>query len=228
MKKTTLNFVIGLFIIVPNFFYSQWGVIPGGDGRTAPGIRSIGIGNFTILDRPKADLNISDFYLPGSTNFLPGSLFRADGNSNVDNNWQLFTGTAANTLTEKFRISVLAPTAPLNTPNDVSISTVQDGRMLFSTNGFNRMFIDNTELNQSKEALSTLIYPNPAGNEITVNTNVDGAKLFIFNLVGQTVFEIDLSTSTKIDLSHLKTGIYIYKIVKANKIIKADKLIISK
>ncbi len=95
-------------------------------------------------------------------------------------------------------------------------------------NNGSRFMNNNNDLNQSKEALSTLIYPNPAGNEITVSTNVDGAKLFIFNLVGQTVLEIDLSTLTKIDVSHLKTGTYIYKIVKDNKIIKADKLLISK
>jgi hypothetical protein len=95
-------------------------------------------------------------------------------------------------------------------------------------NNGNRFMNSNTELNQSKEALSTLIYPNPAGNEITVNTNVDGAKLFIFNLLGQVVFESDLKNLTKIDVSLLKTGTYIYKIVNDNKIIKADKLIISK
>ncbi len=95
-------------------------------------------------------------------------------------------------------------------------------------NNGNRFMNSNTELNQSKDALSTLIYPNPAGNEITVSTNVDGAKLFIFNLVGQMVLESDLNTLTKIDVSHLTTGSYIYKIIKDGKIIKVDKLVISK
>jgi hypothetical protein len=95
-------------------------------------------------------------------------------------------------------------------------------------NSGNRFMNSNTELNNSKEALSTLVYPNPAGNEIMVSTDVDGAKLFIFNLVGQIILENDLNALTKIDVSHLKTGTYIYKIVKDNKIIKADKLIISK
>ena len=95
-------------------------------------------------------------------------------------------------------------------------------------NSGNRFMNRNTELNSNKEALSTMVYPNPAGNEITVSTNVDGAKLFIFNLMGQVILENDLIALTKIDVSHLKTGTYIYKIVKDDKIIKADKLIISK
>ena len=34
----------------------------------------------------------------------------------------------------------------------------------------------NTELNSSKEALSTFVYPNPANTEITITTDVDAAK----------------------------------------------------
>jgi hypothetical protein len=95
-------------------------------------------------------------------------------------------------------------------------------------NNGNRFMNSNTELNQSAEALSTLIYPNPAGNEITVSTDVDGSKLFIFSLLGQLLLESDLSTLTKINVSDFKNGTYIYKIVKDAKIIKTDKLIISK
>ncbi|MBL7911676.1 MAG: T9SS type A sorting domain-containing protein [Bacteroidia bacterium] len=95
-------------------------------------------------------------------------------------------------------------------------------------NSTNRLINSNTELNSSKEALSTLVYPNPAGNEITVSTDVDGAKLFIFNLVGQVVLETDLITLTKVNVSDFKNGTYIYKLVKDGKIIKADKLVISK
>ncbi|MBA3681759.1 MAG: T9SS type A sorting domain-containing protein [Bacteroidetes bacterium] len=94
--------------------------------------------------------------------------------------------------------------------------------------GSGNRLINTTDLNQSKEALSTLVYPNPAGNEITISTDVEGAKLLIFNIMGQVIIENELSALTKVNLSELKNGTYIYKIVKDNKIIKADKLIISK
>ncbi|MBA2613949.1 MAG: T9SS type A sorting domain-containing protein [Bacteroidetes bacterium] len=95
------------------------------------------------------------------------------------------------------------------------------------TSSGNRL-INTTELNQTKEALSTLVYPNPAGNEITISTDVEGAKLLIFNIMGQVILESDLTTLTKVNVDELKNGTYIYKIVKDAKIIKADKLIISK
>jgi hypothetical protein len=55
-----------------------------------------------------------------------------------------------------------------------------------------------------------------------------GVKLLIFNIMGQVLIENELNALTKINVSELKNGTYIYKIVKDNTIIKADKLIISK
>jgi len=92
----------------------------------------------------------------------------------------------------------------------------------------NRLMNSATELNTSKEAISTLVFPNPASTEITVTTDLDGAKLLIFNIVGQLVIESEINSITKINVSDFKNGTYIYKIVKDDKIIKADKLIISK
>ncbi len=54
------------------------------------------------------------------------------------------------------------------------------------------------------------------------------AKLVIFNSMGQLVLENDLIAFTKVNVNELKNGTYIYKIVKDNKIIKADKLLINK
>ncbi|MBA3681761.1 MAG: T9SS type A sorting domain-containing protein [Bacteroidetes bacterium] len=46
--------------------------------------------------------------------------------------------------------------------------------------------------------------------------------------MGQVLIENELNALTKVNVSELKNGTYIYKIIKDNKIIKADKLIISK
>ncbi|MDO8999198.1 MAG: T9SS type A sorting domain-containing protein [Bacteroidota bacterium] len=95
-------------------------------------------------------------------------------------------------------------------------------------NSSSRFMNTATDLNTGKEALSTLVFPNPASTELTVTTDLDGAKLLIFNLVGQLVIESEINSVTKINVSEFKNGTYIYKIVIDNKIIKADKLIISK
>jgi hypothetical protein len=139
-----LAIILVLSFIKSSSLFGQFGITsPPFFGSTNPPIQGIGIGNFPFLNPPNSRLHINNFVCNQPNGALNGLLFRSDGNNGVDNNWQLFTGNTNAATTEKFRISVLAPTAPLNTPNDVSISTVQDGRMLFSTNGFNRMFIDN-------------------------------------------------------------------------------------
>jgi hypothetical protein len=123
--------------VATSVIYAQWGVLPGGDGRTAPyTIRSIGIGNFPLLDRPKADLHISDFYLPGSPFFFPGTLFRSDGNTNVNNNWQLFTGVSSNLVSEKFRLTAL-----VNSSN-ISLNAVQNGYLQIQTGSIPRVHIN--------------------------------------------------------------------------------------
>ncbi|MDP3557088.1 MAG: T9SS type A sorting domain-containing protein [Bacteroidota bacterium] len=53
-------------------------------------------------------------------------------------------------------------------------------------------------------------------------------QLLIFNIVGQLMIESEINSITKINVSDFKNGTYIYKIVKDDKIIKTDKLIISK
>lgn len=75
---------------------------------------------------------------------------------------------------------------------------------------------------------SILVYPNPANSSITVSTNIEGAKLFLYNLVGQILIEIEVNNENKIDVSALQNGTYIYKIMKANELVKCERLIINK
>ncbi len=64
------------------------------------------------------------------------------------------------------------------------------------------------------------IYPNPAGNYITV-TNVQGAKVSVYTIVGEKVLEIDEveSNEAQIDLSGLNEGTYIINIYHGEEII---------
>ena len=85
-----------------------------------------------------------------------------------------------------------------------------------------------TELNSSKAALATRVFPNPATTELNITTELDDASLFIFNIVGQLIIETALSSETKLNVADLKNGTYLYKVIKDGVIIKTDKLIISK
>ncbi|GAB4203789.1 MAG: hypothetical protein Fur0023_11000 [Bacteroidia bacterium] len=117
----------------------QWNVI-GNAGRTnnfPVNIAKIGIGFFPTAPSIQAKLHINQFLLAPdpSTN---GLLFRTDGNTAQDNMWQIFTGTSATSQTEKFRLFI-----PANS-NNVTLNTVQNANMTFSTNNTPRLQIDST------------------------------------------------------------------------------------
>ena len=64
------------------------------------------------------------------------------------------------------------------------------------------------------------IYPNPAGNYITI-TNAQGSKVSVYNIVGEKVLEIAEveSNGAQIDLSGLNEGTYIINIYHDEKMI---------
>ena len=70
------------------------------------------------------------------------------------------------------------------------------------------------------------VFPNPAKAFINVETNDPEAKtIMIFNLSGKLVLSHIITTDnkTKVDISSLANGAYIYKVVGNNKIITTNK-----
>ena len=98
----------------------------------------------------------------------------------------------------------------------------------FANTRINNIPSAKSELNITAEALSTKVFPNPAITEITIITEVQGAKIFIYNLVGQLLIESPLTAETKLDISEFKNGTYLYKIMKDKALIKSERLIINK
>ncbi len=95
--------------------------------------------------------------------------------------------------------------------------------------GSNRLLQENNvELSSIELALNTKVFPNPANSQLTITTDIEGAKILIYNLLGQLIIEAVLTNNETIDVSLLKNGTYLYKIVKEKAVIKAEKLIIIK
>lgn len=73
------------------------------------------------------------------------------------------------------------------------------------------------------------IYPNPAVNNLTIETNAEegNGSLEIFDLKGQKVIEYPLSEKkTEININILKAGIYIAKISTNNQLSEVKKIIV--
>ena len=151
-KKTILNQILTMsFMFFAYTSNGQFAVIPftappGAGLRTAAVNQVISIGFVPGVDGPalnliRSRLHVNSFFMPPSTAITPvpaGNLFRTDGTNTLDNIWQLFTGAAAATTTEKLRLFV-----PANTPNIFFNAFQNNGNIQFQTNAITRLFINN-------------------------------------------------------------------------------------
>ena len=98
-------------------------------------------------------------------------------------------------------------------------------------NGFIARFAPQEELaNQNFQTNSFTLYPNPANQYITLQTNnlQPNSQLTIYNNIGQKVLNTQLTTATEqnIDITTLASGIYYVEIKTESETIKKQKLII--
>ncbi len=136
MNKIKIYLIL-LTSVIGESASGQWNIGPGGQyGRTSPPIQKIGIGNFFINGNVQSKFHISNFLLAPDVT-TDGFLFRTDGNQNVNNQWQLFTGLSAAGLTEKFRLFV-----PAGTPNALLNVFQNNGNMQLQTNSITRLYIE--------------------------------------------------------------------------------------
>jgi hypothetical protein len=85
--------------------------------------------------------------------------------------------------------------------------------------------VDLPELNDE----SILAYPNPTIDFLNIEIpNIFNDNLFLlFDILGKKVYSTKLYFSVNnVDLRHLKSGIYSYKISNGNQLLKSDKLIL--
>ena len=69
-------------------------------------------------------------------------------------------------------------------------------------------------------------YPNPAQNELTIQSDELIEKIEIYNLIGQGMLSIDcMLMETTIDLSNLASGSYFIRLVNANGTVSKSELI---
>lgn len=116
-----------------NFAPNQWMGL-----TTVPSIRSVGFGgNFSGTGGavPQARFHLSDYgwALPLNGSVVQGRLFRTDGLFSAENSWSMWSGTAAPTAVERFRLATYASS------NNAYFGTVQNGWLNVRTNNENRM-----------------------------------------------------------------------------------------
>lgn len=94
----------------------------------------------------------------------------------------------------------------------VKHDTITEAKFLADTNLL--------KINKLKINKFISIYPNPANDFITVNSKENNCKLEIYNITGQKCIELNINNVQNIDVRNFKTGIYIYKVIDSNNILK--------
>ena len=97
----------------------------------------------------------------------------------------------------------------------------------FPDNGNNQKIIHHDNI---EETSKILVYPNPANDELTVIKTSEGAGIIeIYNYLGEKIISSELKNySSIISIKDLNAGVYLYKIIVNNSVVKADKLIVIK
>lgn len=93
-------------------------------------------------------------------------------------------------------------------------------------------FAANSRFANSNQTVSESVigvYPNPTIGNLTVTCNYKDCIFVVYDIAGRIVLSQKLSENeTKVDVSSLNNGTYIYKISKYGTTVKADKLILNK
>ena len=133
MKSKLLFYSLLVITVLPQISKAQFNTFSAGAfGQTTGAIRGIGIGNFSGggASSTNARFHVNNFYCNQPNGTLNGFLFRTDGNNNVENKWQIFTGTNAGNATEKFKLYV-----PSGTSHTVLQTSQNGGNLMFNTVG---------------------------------------------------------------------------------------------
>ena len=90
-----------------------------------------------------------------------------------------------------------------------------------------KVYLDIKEQNHNTIAVN--VFPNPASNQITVESDGAMRTIFLFQLTGKSVIEMNIgSTIQSIDLSGIKSGVYLMNILMENGSVFTKKIIVSK
>jgi hypothetical protein len=81
---------------------------------------------------------------------------------------------------------------------------------------------------EAKEELDMNAFPNPASNQLTINTTgIDGnVELRITDVLGKVVYDETVGTTKKLDVSSFKNGVYLVTVLDKGKLIKTKRVVI--
>lgn len=84
-------------------------------------------------------------------------------------------------------------------------------------------------VDNAQDVVQTIVYPNPSNGHLTITVSLKDCIFEVYDVIGKKVMSQKLNENeTKVDISSLNNGTYLYKITQHNNVIKADKLVLNK
>lgn len=156
--------------------------------------------------------SISEITMDGGTLQMLATILPADATDGTYT-WSVTNGTGAGTIDNSGLL-----TATNNGTVTVN-ATANDASGTSNTAVINISNQTTLSINNNSDDLTISVYPNPSNGELNIKTNSKVDSLVIMNLSGQKVFE---SSTSKNDISELKSGLYLVKITtsKTSKVIQ--------
>jgi hypothetical protein len=119
-----------------------------------------------------------------------------------------------------------------NFPTETARVRIVDGaNTIFDVNDVDFSIVDFSSTKNRKAASSIVLFPNPAGNSITINSQAVINRVSIYDVCGREVFQEKLNvnnSSVSLNIASISNGIYFVRVFSNSGIIGEEKIIVNK
>jgi hypothetical protein len=141
---------------------------------------------------------------------------------------QTFPTTIAENVPNTGEYSFTVPNFPSETAR---VRVVDDANTVFDVNDVDFSIVDFSSTRNRKAASSIALFPNPAGNSLTINSQTFINKVSIYDVCGREVFQEKLNVdnnSVGLNISSISNGVYFVRVFSNSGIIGEEKIIVNK
>jgi len=141
---------------------------------------------------------------------------------------QTFPNTIAENVPNNGVYTFTVPNFPTETAR---VRIVDGANTIFDVNDVDFSIVDFSSTKNRKAASSIVLFPNPAGNSITINSQAVINKVSIYDVCGREVFQEKLNvnnSSVSLNIASISNGIYFVRVFSNSGIIGEEKIIVNK
>ena len=83
-------------------------------------------------------------------------------------------------------------------------------------------------INQNTTSTTTMLYPNPATDSVTITTATDQSMVKVIDVTGKLVYSTLINNQGSIDTSAFANGVYFVQISNENQPLQTKKLVVNR